>query len=272
MKSKLDRVWVGLLALCWLAVLGGCPAGRLHQQRIESFATAHGMVSHLTQGQGFQHLIYTRGDLVAARRVRIYLEGDGLPWVNRHRIAPDPTPRDPLALRLMARDPLPALYVGRPCYHGLSNADRCWPWLWTQGRYSEEVVVSMLRAIERQLPPAGSRRLTLIGYSGGGVLALLIAERLQGVDSLVTIAANLDIDAWADRQGYSRLTGSLNPATRPPLEPGISQLHLIGERDDRVPPATLSRFLARNPDAGARVFRGFDHRCCWVEVWPSILR
>lgn len=229
------------------------------------------MERRVVPGAGFRHLVFIEGDLAAARDIHIYLEGDGLPWATRYRVAPDPTPRSPLALRLMASDPAPSIYLGRPCYFGLTEGDPCSPWLWTHGRYSPQVVDSMRAAIASVLPPDSTARITLIGYSGGGVLAALIAPRLAGEVRLVTIAANLDIDAWADHHGYSRLSGSLNPAGQPPLDARIEQLHLTGGRDQVVPSATSARFLARNPGAAVRSFGGYDHRCCWREGWPEIL-
>ncbi len=64
---------------------------------------------------------------------------------------------------------------------------------------------------------------------------MLVAARMEQVRQVVTIAANLDIDAWAEHSGYSRLRGSLNPATQPPLPTHIQQIHLAGGRDLRVP-------------------------------------
>ena len=54
--------------------------------------------------------------------------------------------------------------------------------------------------------------LVLIGYSGGGVLAMLLAEQFPATQAVVTVAGNLDTDAWAIEHGYSPLRGSLNPA------------------------------------------------------------
>jgi hypothetical protein len=56
------------------------------------------------------------------------------------------------------------------------------------------------------------------------------------------------------------------------LEGAIRQLHLIGDQDARVPLASLTAYLARNPKATLRILRGFDHHCCWVEQWPDIAR
>lgn len=112
----------------------------------------------------------------------------------------------------------------------------------------------------------------LIGYSGGGVLAWLIAERIPEVTQLITIAANLDIDAWTQFHQYSPLSGSLNPALRAPLPQRILQLHLTGKQD-RISPASLAKTVIATEDRHARV-RALpaNHRCCWEEFWPSVLR
>jgi len=222
-------------------------------------------------GDGFEHLIFRRGDWKRPGPIHVYLEGDGLPWVTRTAIARDPTPRNPLALRLMASDPAPSIYLGRPCYHGLADAPGCSPWLWTHGRYSEEVARSMTAALRRALGRDTDREITLIGYSGGGVLAMLIAARVEQVTRVVTVAANLDINAWARHHGYSRLRGSINPATQPPLPSRVRQIHLAGGRDVRVPPDLSQPVANRQPDADFFVFPEYDHLCCWERDWPSIL-
>jgi hypothetical protein len=88
--------------------------------------------------------------------------------------------------------------------------------------------------------------------------------------AIVTIAANLDIDAWADHHGQNRLTASLNPASRPPLRTVSLERHYAGSRDWVVPP-TLVAPGVRGPNAELIVVDGYDHVCCWTELWPRIL-
>ncbi len=229
-----------------------------------------GIESRLLRDGGLPQRIFWQGDL-SAPCVHVYLEGDGRPWIREREIAADPGPLDPLALRLMARDPTPALLVGRPCYHGLAHMPGCTPWLWTHGRYSEQVVGILAQAIARALPPQPGRKLVLIGHSGGGTLAVLLAPSLPGVKAVITLAANLDVAAWAEHHGYSPLSGSLNPARLPPLPPNIRQVHLIAERDETVPPETIARYLAHNPQAQIQRIPGTDHRHGWLERWPHLL-
>lgn len=260
--------WALIVAGFLIVSVLGC-SRPLH--RPDTNKQAVGRDQSVVAGDPFRHLIYRQGNWDKSSPVHVYLEGDGLPWMTRTRIARDPTPRTPLALGLMSRDPGPALYIGRPCYHGLAESPGCSPWLWTHGRYSDEVVRRMTAALRSALGPGSDRQVTLIGYSGGGVLAMLIAARMPEVRGVITIAANLDIDAWADHHGYSRLRGSLNPATRPPLSAQIRQIHLAGERDLHVPPRLSEATATSQPNAQFVVVPDFDHRCCWEHAWPTIL-
>ena len=196
------------------------------------------------------------------QRLHVYLEGDGTPWLSA-RPAPDPTPRTAVALGLMALDRNPSILLGRPCYHGL-RPPRCKPALWTSGRYSRTVVDAMASALSR----VEARELVLIGHSGGGSLAMLLAPRDPRVVAVVTLGANLDLEAWTAHHGDEPLLGSLDPAEQAPLAPEILQIHLAGARDTTVPPA-VTRAVA---GPRLRILGGADHTCCWADAWPPVLR
>lgn len=223
------------------------------------------------EGVGYQHRVDVQGAVDGAPLVHVYLEGDGRPFATRHLPAGDPTPRRRLARELMALDPAPSIYLARPCYEGLADAPGCGPALWTDARYGEAVVASLAAALERL---RGARRIghyTLIGYSGGGVLAMLVAERVAMVERVVTVAANLDLAAWTAAHGYSPLVSSLDPARRPSLPPHIAQLHYAGGRDRNVPPAQIGSALARQPAARLVVVDEAAHARGWTRVWPLLL-
>ena len=242
----------------------GC---RTASEQFRERATARGLSAEVVAGASFQHLVLSSPER-SGGTLHIYLDGDGSPYVGGYP-AVDPTPRDPLVLDLMTLDPGPAVYVGRPCYHGLGDRASCVPALWTSGRYSESVVTSMAAAVQRVVAARGIERTVWIGYSGGGVLAVLLAPRVPQTVGLVTIAANLDIDAWSDHGATPRLTDSLNPARQPPLPPSLYQRHYAGARDSIVP-AQVTR-AGVNPNAQIIVVADYDHRCCWTTLWPSIL-
>lgn len=238
-------------------------------QREDALATELGFRRMVLQGDGFHHVAYLKdGREVAVKTLHVYLEGDGSPWLRRHVPAVDPTPHNPLMLRLMALDPAPGLYLGRPCYHGMQDAS-CTPEVWTSGRYSEKVVRSMAAALERAA--TGYSSIVLLGHSGGGTLAMLLAERQPKVIAVVTVAANLDTDRWAALHKQQALSGSLNPVKRPPLRQGVQQMHYAGGKDDNVPPQLVCDAAARQPGAMFKAYPEQDHSCCWREVWPEVL-
>lgn len=231
-------------------------------------ALAAGYGSHLVRGVEFHHRIYRKAGQGEA--IHVYLHGDGLPWATATRVSRDPHPRRPLAFELMLLDPAPALYLGRPCYGRVPTSDPCHAGLWTDERYSERVVSSLEAALRRQLQQP-SPPLVLIGYSGGGVLAMLLCERFAATAAVVTVAANLDVGAWTAHHGFAPLIGSLDPALRPPLPASIAQWHLVGGRDANVPPEIAGRVARRQPRAEVVTYPNLDHACCWKEVWRDFL-
>jgi len=255
--------------VCCAALLGCSHDPAKHLQHL---AAQLGLHEGEIAGSGFRHTFFFNSAADGSNCcLHVYLDGDGTPWRTIGTPAADPTPRNPLVLRLMAKDASPALYLGRPCYVGQALVPPCDPIYWTHQRYSERVVQSMALALERLIERKQAQEVVLIGYSGGGALAMLLAERIPETRAVVTLAGNLDPDRWASAHGYTPLSGSLNPARRAPLPLQVEQLHFVGEEDETVPPTLVSDVADRQPAARAIVLPGFDHVCCWESVWPSLL-
>lgn len=259
-----------LLSLyCVAFLLTGCAAP-------ETLLNREAERLHLTrsvvEGTEFQHLIYFNKTHKHNGELHVYLDGDGSPWLRHRFVSGNPTPRNPLVLRLMAQDPVSSVYLGRPCYFGFGTKPPCSAILWTNQRYSNTVIDSMIAALRKIRHLLRPKKTVLIGFSGGGALAMLMAERLEDVGAIVTIAGNLDPDAWAERHHYAPLTGSENPARHPPLPGSIFQLHLAGEKDANVSPDLISSALQHQPSPRLIVLPDADHDCCWEPLWPSILK
>lgn len=251
----------------WLA--SGCGGPLL---RADDIASGAGFTKNAVHGTRFTHLAYIAEGPDPQSPVWVYIEGDGIPWIGETIPSVDPTPRTLVALSLMVKGPRPAVFLGRPCYFGTAARAPCEPVWWTHRRFSEDVIASMVAAF-RQLAADrgwGGRRINLVGFSGGGTLATLMAARLAGVCALITVASPLDIDEWAASRGYSPLVGSVNPARLPALRDTVRQLHLRGERDPIVAPGNGGEFRRRNPAAQFRVVANVDHGMAWVATWDVL--
>ncbi|MCK9294674.1 MAG: alpha/beta hydrolase [Desulfobulbaceae bacterium] len=205
----------------------------------------------------------------------IYIEGDGLAWLTSTRISSDPTPVNPIGLELALRHPQgPAAYLARPCqYVTGGDARGCTNIYWSDRRFSLEVVSSVSLAIDRLKQEFRAQDLQLVGYSGGGAIAALVAARRSDVTSLITVAGNLDHQAWTRKHGVPPLSGSLNPADEWQAISTLQQIHFVGGRDTVISSDIFASFASHFP-ARSRpelvIIPDADHVCCWVERWPQL--
>ena len=269
---RLIATWV-LATLC----LAACASPARHA---DDLARRSGFTRADVGGDGFVHRIYrnpeaaravqTGAAQAAAGTLHIYIEGDGTPYLRADSVAADPTPHDPLMLRLMALDQAPSVYLGRPCYFEPNRDPACRSIFWTLRRYGPEVLASMEAVLRAERDRAGASRLVLFGHSGGGALAVLLAQRTGAVVRVVTIGANLDLAAWCRLHHYSALTGSEDPVDQP-ARAGLQTLHLVGADDSNTPPSLVNAAARARGGETVRVLAHQDHNCCWEALWPGIL-
>ncbi|MBM7456944.1 pimeloyl-ACP methyl ester carboxylesterase [Oceanisphaera litoralis] len=179
------------------------------------------------------------GRLSPGQPVHLYLEGDGHAWRSSGRPSSDPTPQDPVALRLAATDPhASVLYLGRPCQYVNAAARGCHFSVWTTRRFAE---IDDMAVALHQLVGEG-RDIILIGFSGGANIAVQLAERLPDVKGLVTVAGNLDTDSFTRFHRLADEAYGHNSAILQKLS-GLPQLHYTGSQDVVVPPELTRRQL-----------------------------
>ncbi|KXS53941.1 MAG: hypothetical protein AWU57_1676 [Marinobacter sp. T13-3] len=204
----------------------------------------------------------------------VYIEGDGLAWVTRSRPSADPTPIQPIGLQLALADPEPkAVYLARPCQYVKSPA--CQPEYWLDKRFSPEIIEATGAALDELKVRYSATTLLLVGYSGGGAVAALLAAERDDVKALVTVAGNLDHEFWTNYHQISPLNGSLNPADRASGLARMPQWHFVGGSDAVIPPEALSAYTRQLPGSApvVRVVKpDYGHQCCWVESWPTLIR
>lgn len=259
-----------LLLLGLTLVLGGC-ASLLQSPAERADALARG-AGFAPQPAGRFVRMYLKAPPGHAEALTVYIEGDGARWRAANLPPADPTPENPLSLRLAILDPGPAVaYIGRPCQYLDEDAlADCDPALWTRGRYSEPALKMMSDALDALVHTTGARQLTLIGHSGGGAMAALLAEQRKDVACLASVASPLDIAAWTEAIGVSPLRTSINPFDGAARLLKVPQVHFTGAKDDVVPPETIARFLRAVPQAREVRIEKFDHDCCWVDEWVKL--
>lgn len=259
-----------VLAVLWLVALW-LLAGCAHwQTQVDN----HQLGNQVVQGETFRHRVLVNVAGHAARQQpapvtwHVYIEGDGRAVTLTGRPSLDPTPRSPLLLPVMAQDPQPALFLGRPCYFDTADP-ACNPARWTLERYSAATVTSLAAVLRGQIRPQD--HLVLIGHSGGGALATLLAARLPQTRTLVTVTANLDVTRWVQTHGYTPLPDCLDPMQQPPLPARIQQWHLAGGRDSVIKAEWIQAFADREPDAHFILLEEADHMQPWADWLPGWL-
>lgn len=226
------------------------------------------------------HVLLRRFRLLSLQRLdpsrqagvlNVYIEGDGAAWPTPYHPPHDPTPLQPVSLALAATDPAPAVaYLGRPCqYLDAAELAACSPEYWTNSRFAPEVVTAYMAFLDRLKLTSGARRLRLFGYSGGGVIATLLAARRSDVEQLVTVASPLAVAEWTAWHRVTPLLGSLDPAVA--ITTGLPPAtHFVGGRDSVVPPRVVASFAVRS-GGRLREVPEFDHQCCWSRDWRRLL-
>jgi dienelactone hydrolase len=207
--------------------------------------------------------------------LHVYIEGDGLAWVSRTQPSTDPTPRRATGLALAAADPAAnVLYLARPCQFTPRSRDpHCGVTYWTGRRFAPEVVRAAEAAIDHYTAGLPGERLDLVGFSGGGALAVLVAAGRRDVESLRTVAGDLDTEYVNRLHQVSSMPESLNPIEAAPRVADIAQLHFAGGADTVVPPAVAQRFIAATGGRCARLRTVPDlgHDGDWGRLWPTLL-
>ena len=264
-------LWLVLFALAACAHI--TPQQR--RQYADTLAAAHGWQPVRLPAEKFVLAAYVPQAMSRVDVLTVYIEGDGLAWLSRSQASDDPTPRNPVGLELALRHPRgAAVYLARPCqYVEPGDARNCRQAYWTNRRFAPEVVEASDLAISALKQHFGANKLVLVGYSGGGTVAALVAARRNDVTRLVTVAGNLDHVLWTQLHHVAPLTGSLNPADVWQSLVNTPQVHFVGGNDRIVSQEISESYVARFPAdqrPPLRVIEGFDHDCCWVEQWSQL--
>ena len=266
---------IGLALLVML--LSGCAPTQLSlQTSARNIAANASFTSKLIPTTGFNVVSFGRISDVT-KPVRFYLEGDGKAWITRNQISLNPTPEHPTALQLAALDQSPNVaYIARPCQFRDTGADKkCTPFYWTDGRYHSDIIQAVNAAIQVWLPSDAD--VELVGYSGGGAIALLVAAHLLAdgmpVKGITTVAGNLDTELFTRHHKVSPTKGSLNPADIADKLKHIPQRHLRGSSDKIIPASLYRSYVSASGGSQCNQLITVDdvaHRKGWLKAWPAL--
>ena len=261
-----------LSSLILLFILSGCVA---------TLSTKIEQADRVAFAAEFQKKLVKGGDFVITTYQRIsdsnepyvfYIEGDGS-IVSGRSISDNPTPSNVMLLELATMDNRPnVVYVARPCqFTPMELNPQCTQDYWVDKRYAEEVVESInsvISTISKNQP------ISLVGFSGGGGIAVLVAARNNHVKDMITIAGNLDITNFSKYHEVYALKESLNPIDYAKQIRYISQLHISGGEDKIVPSYIADIYIKASASdcVKGKVFFGITHNKGWKDVWKDVLR
>jgi hypothetical protein len=244
-------------------------AGCVLQPAWQQIAREQDLESWRVDSERFRHVVLEK--VATGEHLRIFVEGDGTPWTRQNRMAVDPTPTNPVLLRMLAISPGPAVYLGRPCYFGLATDKGCRPGLWTSDRYGQEVVDSMCSAANTISRARGATSVQLVGYSGGGAIVVGMRSCTERLVAITTVAANLTPERWTELHGYLPLDDLTPLAPGAAVAHSVSEVHWQCQDDLNVPPAITDEYFASNTHAVRRIIRDCTHAKGWERVWQKVL-
>ncbi len=210
-----------------------------------------------------------------ADTVHVYIEGDGLAWVSRYKVSQNPTPTEDTTLNLAAHDPsitqgtASVAYLARPCQYVQGTAAKlCQPKYWTTARFAPEVITALSEAIDTIKAQVHAKYVVLVGYSGGGPSAALVAAQRQDVIFLGSVAGNLDVHGWTQWHKVSPLKDSLSPMQELDNLRSIPQRHMSSYDDAIVPPSIGQNYCKAlyKPEYCEHIY-DMEHSDPWHKVW-----
>jgi hypothetical protein len=257
---------------------GACQSVKERTETAEAMAVSYEFQKSIIKTDDFRLLTYQR-NREESESATLYIEGDGFAFAERNRVSPNPTPKNSMGLKLAIQDKSPRVfYIARPCqFVPLKHEPLCSPEYWTTKRYAPEIVEAINSAIDQLVKKEHINKIRLVGYSGGGTIAALIAARRSDVQDLRTIAGNLDIRAFVLEHDVTPLNGSLNPITFAKSLASVPQRHFIGSDDKIVTPnitksyvTALRQFDSKISCVEIRNIEKASHAKGWEDVWRDM--
>lgn len=235
-----------------------------------------------------------------SKKLNIYIEGDGFAWINPYTISNNPTPLNPIALLLAAKDNSEnsILYLSRPCQYIESDCNNKY---WTDSRYSIEVIESYIEIIDEYIKNNKIEEINLIGFSGGANIALILTAYFEDkksfieilknqkiffnknlnnyqtrntakINFLIGVAPNIDHVKLNKIKEASPLSDSLNAIDFAEVTKFTKQLYFIGKKDKVIDLEILKNYIEKYNNAKLILIEDLGHSTKewdkkWQEIW-----
>jgi len=239
----------------------------------DTIAHKNGFKKELIDGGDFIFTTYSKITNPLSDYV-FYIEGDGNITKFGGTPSKNPTPRNPMVLKLAIKDMREnVVYVARPCqYTPMSMNPKCTEEYWTNKRWSEDSVDNINNVINSLASKA--KNIHLVGFSGGGGIAVLVAVKNKKVKDIITVAGNLNVSEFIRYHKNIPCLGSMNPIDYAKKIKNIPQIHLSGSEDKRVPFFIADSFIKKSNSSCVkhRIIDGNTHSKGWLENWENILK
>jgi hypothetical protein len=270
---KLNRE---ILAVVFLFFANSCAFNSVDYRikYADELAAQNSLKKEIIKTQNFYLLTYSKISNSKAT-LNVYIEGDGFAWKNRYTISENPTPKNPVALKLAIVDPNSnILYIARPCQYVIDPM--CQEKFWTGSRFSKTVIDSTNEAISQFAKKHKIKKMNLFGYSGGGAVAVLVGSIRSDVSLIGSVAGNLNHKELMKLHGVTPLDDSLDAIDVIEKVKNIPQFYLVGARDRIVPPEIVISFAKRVNEIGGnarfKIIDKADHQYeGWGKNWKEAL-
>lgn len=176
-------------------------------------------------------------------KMTIVIEGDGYAWVNRYTLSDNPTPTNPIGLKIASSIEKPTIYLARPCQY--ISDDNCTPAMWSYNRFNNAVMDSYINALDIIKQQYGVKEFDVIGFSGGAYIALFLAVNRNDIKSVTTIAGVLDPDDWTNYHDISPLNIQHDITSLVSKSQNTDFIHICSH-DDEIVPCQLTRMFLNN--------------------------
>ena len=245
-----------LLLISILFFIVGCSSNREKVlAKVKKISAEKDFTTEIYHTKNFE--IFTIKKITDLKKdLRIYIEGDGFAYRNKHTPSVDPTPVSYFLINLVFQDNSPnILYIARPCQY-VSNKN-CTEKYWTNQRFSREIIDAIDEVI-RNFP---DQKYELIGYSGGATIINHLNH--HNTKNIRTIAGNLDLKTFSkihkifeiaeEKINYEQLSK-------------IPQIHFVGNEDKIIPLdifASYQKNLPKKNCTKLQVIDGASHSAGW---------